>query len=174
MSERTPEGYNITQPKFRGSLVDQFNAAIARNVPARTRRSTTRARCSSSSRAAWTTGSARASSGSIPAILSRGAILYIKVSFEESFRRNSARYKPGQEESHPLPQGARPRHARVLPRQRLGRASPTARRTAGCELRGVRVPFVSMNNEPESTDPAVLRERYARALGRLLHLYRTR
>ena len=27
----------------------------------------------------------------------------------------------GQEESHPLPQGARPRHARVLPRQRLGR-----------------------------------------------------
>jgi len=41
------------------------------------------------------------------------------------------------------------------------------------EIGGVRVPFVSMNNEPESLDPAVLRERYARALGRLLELYRT-
>ena len=40
------------------------------------------------------------------------------------------------------------------------------------DLAGVRVPFVSMNNEPESTDPAVLRARYARALGRLLELRR--
>ena len=29
VSEKTPEGYNITRPKFRGSLVDRFNAAIA-------------------------------------------------------------------------------------------------------------------------------------------------
>ncbi len=42
------------------------------------------------------------------------------------------------------------------------------------ELAGVCVPFVSMNNEPESMDPHVLRERYAAALGRLLDLYRTR
>jgi hypothetical protein len=34
----------------------------------------------------------------------------------------------------------------------------------------VRVPFVSMNNEPESTDRAVLEERYAGALERLWQL----
>jgi hypothetical protein len=34
-------------------------------------------------------------------------------------------------------------------------------------LSGINVPFVSMNNEPESTDPAVLEDRYAAALGRL-------
>jgi len=29
VSERTREGYNITKPKFRGSLVDRFNEKIA-------------------------------------------------------------------------------------------------------------------------------------------------
>jgi hypothetical protein len=33
------------------------------------------------------------------------------------------------------------------------------------------VPFVSMKNEPESTDPLVLRARYSRALSKLLRLY---
>jgi hypothetical protein len=36
------------------------------------------------------------------------------------------------------------------------------------------VPFVTMNNEPESTDPAVLEERYAAALGRLWQLWSER
>ncbi len=108
-----------------------------------------------------------------PDILSRAAILYIQVSFEESFRRNSARYKPGQEESilfHKVPD-----------RDMLGffRDNDWADITAGAPdgwlaLAGVRVPFVSMNNEPESTDPLVLRVRYAGALGRLMDLYRTR
>jgi hypothetical protein len=35
------------------------------------------------------------------------------------------------------------------------------------DVNGTRVPFVTMNNEPESTDPAVLEERYAAALGTL-------
>jgi hypothetical protein len=108
-----------------------------------------------------------------PDILSRAAILYIQVSFEESFRRNSARYKPGQEESilfHKVPD-----------RDMLGffRDNDWAEITAGApdgwlNLAGVRVPFVSMTNEPESTDPIVLRDRYAGALGRLMELSRTR
>ena len=35
VSERTAEGYNITKPKFRGGLVDQFNAAIAQKYLAK-------------------------------------------------------------------------------------------------------------------------------------------
>jgi hypothetical protein len=172
VSERTPEGYNITRPKFRGSLVDRFNGKItadylsrpafydggtlliefARGVGDGFRESLERFR---------------------PDILSRSAILYIQVSFEESFRRNSARYKPGQAESilfHKVPD-----------RDMLGffRDNDWAEITDGAPdgwltVAGVRVPFVSMNNEPESTDLLVLRDRYARALGRLLELYLTR
>jgi hypothetical protein len=172
VSERTAEGYNITKPKFRGGLVDQFNAAIAQKYLANP--------------AFYADGTlliefARGRDDGFreslerfdPAILRRGAIVYIKVSFEESFRRNSSRYKPGQEESilfHKVPD-----------RDMLGffRDNDWDAITGGApdgwlDLRGVRVPFVSMLNEPESTDPLVLRERYANALGRLLELVRTR
>jgi hypothetical protein len=106
-------------------------------------------------------------------ILTRAAILYINVSFDESYRRNSARYKKGQEESvlfHKVPD-----------RDMFGffRHNDWDEMTAGrldgwLELAGARVPFVSMLNEPESSDPGVLRERYARALNCLMDLYRTR
>jgi hypothetical protein len=172
VSQRTPEGYNITQPGFRRSLVARFNQAIA---------------------AKYLTNPAFYDDGTLliefargvgdgfrdslerfdPAILRRGAILYIQVSFEESFRRNSARYKPGQEEStlfHKVPD-----------RDMLGffRDNDWEAITGGAPdgslvVAGARVPFVSMNNEPESTEPLVLRDRYAGALGRLMELYRTR
>jgi hypothetical protein len=171
VSERSPEGYNITTPGFRSSLVDQFNAAISGKYL--------------SSPAFYDEGTlliefARGRDDGFreslerfhPQILGRAAILFIKVSFEESCRRNSSRYRPGQEEStlfHKVPD-----------RDMLGffRTNDWGEMTAGApdgwlQIGGVRVPFVSMNNEPESTDPAVLRERYARALGRLLELYRT-
>ena len=93
------------------------------------------------------------------------------MSFEESFRRNSARYRRGLEESvlfHKVPD-----------RDMLGffRENDWERLTGGAlhgylQVQGLRVPFVSMNNEPESTDPAVLRARYGTALQRLLQLSR--
>jgi hypothetical protein len=47
----------------------------------------------------------------------------------------------------------------------------TAGRPCGwLAMPGVRVPFVTMNNEPESTDPAVLEDRYGRALEQLWQL----
>jgi len=172
VSERTAEGYNITQPKFRGGLVDQFNTAIARkylSYPAFYDEGTLLIEFARGVDDGFCESLERFDS----AILRRGAILYIKVSFEESFRRNSSRYKPGQEESilfHKVPD-----------RDMLGffRDNDWDAITGGApdgwlDLRGVRVPFVSMLNEPETTDPLVLRERYANALGRLLELVRTR
>jgi len=170
VSARTPEGYNITKPGFRGSLVDQFNAAISERYllhPAFYDDSTLLIEF-----ARGRDDGFRESLGRfLPQILERAAILYIKVSFEESYRRNSSRYKPGQEEStlfHKVPD-----------RDMLGffRTNDWDEITAGApdgwlKIGGVRVPFVSMSNEPESTDPTVLGERYARALGRLLDLYR--
>ena len=172
VSERTPEGYNITQPKFRGSLVNQFNEVIEKKYlanPAFYKDGTLLIEFARGTDDGFRESLERFD----PAILKRGAILYIRVSFEESFRRNSSRYKPGQEEStlfHKVPD-----------RDMLGffRDNDWDHITEGAsdgwlDLRGVHVPFVSMNNEPESTDPFVLRERYARALGRLLELLRTR
>ncbi len=172
VSERTPEGYNITRPKFRGSLVDRFNERIAADYLSRPAFYDDGTLLIEFARGVGD-GFRESLERFRPDILSRGAILYINVSFEESFRRNSARYRPGQEESilfHKVPD-----------RDMLGffRDNDWAEITAGAPdgwltLAGVRVPFVSMNNEPESTDPLVLRDRYADALGRLMELSRTR
>ncbi len=170
VSERTPEGYNVTQPGFRGSLVDRFNEKIAAEYLSRPSFYDEGTLLIEFARGVGD-GFRDSLERFSPDILSRAAILYIQVSFEESFRRNSARYKPGQEESilfHKVPD-----------RDMLGffRDNDWADITAGAPdgwltLAGVRVPFVSMNNEPESTDPVVLGDRYARALGRLRELDR--
>ncbi len=160
VSERTPEGYNITRPGFRGSLVQRFNATIASRYLANAAfydRGTLLIEF-----ARGVDDGFRASLDRfVPEILGRAAILYINVSFEESYRRNSARYRRGQEESilfHKVPD-----------RDMYGyfRANDWEEMTGGAEqgwldIRGVQVPFVSMNNEPESTDPVVLRARATR------------
>ncbi len=172
VSEKTAEGYNITGPTFRGSLVDRFNAAIAARRLANPGFYDEGTLLIEFARGR-DDGFRESLERFDPAILARAAILYIDVSFEESFRRNNARYKRGQEESilfHKVPD-----------RDMLGffRENDWAAITGGAPdgrlaLAGVTVPFVSMPNEPESTDQAVLRSRYGRALGRLLELYRTR
>jgi hypothetical protein len=172
VSARTREGYNITQPKFRGSLVDRFNETITADYVSRPSFYDEGTLLIEFARGVGD-GFRESLERFRPDILSRGAILYIKVSFEESFRRNSSRYKPGQEESilfHKVPD-----------RDMFGffRDNDWAEITSDAAdgwltLAGVRVPFVSMDNEPESSDPLILRDRYAGALGRLMELYRTR
>jgi hypothetical protein len=168
VSERVPEGHNITTPGFRGGLVDRFNDVITSKYlanPAFYRDGTLLIE--------FARGKADPFRASLerfrPEILQRGAILFINVSFEESYRRNDARYRKGQEESilfHKVPD-----------RDMYGffRENDWAEITGGAAdgwltLSGTRVPFVTMNNEPESTDPAVLGPRYGAALGRLLDL----
>jgi hypothetical protein len=173
VSETTPEGYNIIRPRFRGSLVDRFNEAIAARDAADPRFHDEGGTLLIEFARGCGDGFRESLERFDPRTLRRAAILYIDVSFEESFRRNDARYRKGQEESilfHKVPD-----------RDMLGffRDNDWAGMTGGApdgrlDLAGVRVPFVSMPNEPESTDAAVLRDRYARALGRLFELYRTR
>jgi hypothetical protein len=172
VSERTPEGYNITKAKFRGSLVDRFNQVISSRDLARPEFYRDGTLLIEFARGVGD-GFRDSLQRFRPEILSRAAILYIDVSFEESYRRNAARYRPGQEEStlfHKVPDA-----------DMLGffRDNDWARMTGGArhgylELSGVCVPFVSMDNEPESSDADVLGERYSAALGRLMDLYRTR
>ncbi|MCX6550701.1 MAG: hypothetical protein NTY02_06805 [Acidobacteria bacterium] len=167
-SERTPEGYNITRPKFRGSLVDRFNEVIAAKYLANPPFYADGTLLIEFARGR-DDGFGESLGRFRPDILARGAILFINVSFDESFRRNNARYRKGQEESilfHKVPD-----------RDMLGffRENDWEAITGGApdgwlEINGVRVPFVTMNNEPESTDPGVLGPRYGAALGRLKEL----
>jgi hypothetical protein len=170
VSARTPEGYNITRPKFRGSLVDRFNQTITTKYlanPAFYEDGTLLIEFARGRGDGFRESLERFR----PEILERAAILYIKVSFEESLRRNSARYRPGQEEStlfHKVPDRDMSEFFCENDWDEMTGGAPDG----WLNLAGVRVPFVSMSNEPESTDPAVLSARYARALGRLLQLYR--
>lgn len=172
VSERTPEGYNITRPNFRGSLVDRFNAAIAARDLANPR-----FYADGTLLIEFARGRGDGFRESLdlfrPDILERAAILYIDVSFEESCRRNDARYKKGQEESilfHKVPDRDMLGFFRENDWAAITGSAPDGR----LEVAGVDVPFVSMPNEPESTDAIVLGDRYAGALGRLLDLYRRR
>jgi len=107
-----------------------------------------------------------------PAILARGAILYIAVSFAESWRRNIARYDEKRRAgilTHMVPLEAM---EGVYGRDdwfELARA-PDGYLTFG----EVTTPYVTMDNEEESTDPVVLDGRYGEALNRLWDLMQER
>ncbi len=108
-----------------------------------------------------------------PAIYERAAILYVEVAGQESVRRNDARYREKLKHTvlaHKCPDEDMARFYRDddWPQLTGGRAS------GHLELAGTQVPFVTMNNEPESVDPAVLGPRYGDALTRLWELYAAR
>lgn len=106
-------------------------------------------------------------------VLAPGALFYIKVSREESWRRNVARYQEKLRHSilaHMVPRETYDCFYDVNDWDELTGGKPSG----WVEIDGVALPFVSMNNEPESTDPRVLEERYAAALGELWSLRSSR
>ena len=116
------------------------------------------------------TGYADALARLAPEILRQAAILYVSVSFDESWRRNIARY------DEKLRDGIL---THSVPREEMERTYgkddwPTL---AGAPhgtlaVQGVEVPYATMGNEPESTDPEVLSARYREALEPLYRRWR--
>ena len=105
-----------------------------------------------------------------PAILERAAIFFIYVTKEESWRRNVARYQEKQKHSilaHMVPKETFDYFYSDHNWLTLTRDEPAGR----LDVHGIRVPFVTMNNMPESTDPAVLTKRYGEALEKLYTLW---
>jgi hypothetical protein len=104
-----------------------------------------------------------------PEVLAPAAIFYIQVSREESWRRNVARYQ--EKLKHSILAHMVPRETYEHFYDRNDWDDLTGGAPDGwIEANGVGVPFVTMNNEPESTDPVVLEARYSAALGRLWDL----
>jgi hypothetical protein len=89
-------------------------------------------------------------------ILRRAVILYVSVPYEESFKRNRRRAKPGQEDSilfHSLPDEKMEKYYKVNDWEKLS----GGKNDGIIEIRGHRVPFAVFQNEPEKTDnPAKL------------------
>jgi hypothetical protein len=106
-----------------------------------------------------------------PSVLARAAVLYLSVSFEESWRRNVARYDE-KRRSGTL--------THSVPREEMERtygsddwSELTAGRSSGTlTIRGTPVPFATLPNEPEAVDPRVLGPRYRSALEPLFALWR--
>jgi len=105
-----------------------------------------------------------------PSILKRAAVLYVSVSFEESWRRNISRYVEKEKDgilTHSVPREEMERTYGIDDWKTI-----TGGRSAGTLLvSGIDIPFYTMNNEPESTDPHVLEPRYRAALDTLHSLH---
>ncbi|MCK4857480.1 MAG: hypothetical protein KAT58_05905 [candidate division Zixibacteria bacterium] len=105
-----------------------------------------------------------------PEILERAAIFYVQVMPEESRRRNEARYQEKLAHSilaHKTPDEVMDKFYPHDDWEAYTKGAPSE--VLVCN--GVKVPFVTMNNEPESTDNEVLAERYGDALDILWKLY---
>lgn len=104
--------------------------------------------------------------------LERGAILYLDVSFEESWRRNQARYdrdRRGGILTHAVPWEEMERTYRTDDWREL------APEPAGyLEVQGARVPYVTVANEPEPLTPDDFADRYRPAFEELYRLWKKR
>jgi len=104
-----------------------------------------------------------------PDILRRAAVLYVSVSFEESWRRNIARYDANKRDgilTHSVPREEMERTYGIDDWRAL-----TGEPSGIMRIADIDVPYVTMNNEPESKVPEVLAERYRAALGPLYALW---
>jgi thymidylate kinase len=106
-------------------------------------------------------------------LLARSAILYLSVSFAESWRRNVARYDEKRRSgilTHSVPREEMERTYGTDDWSALTQGSSDGFLT----VRNHRVPFATLANEPEATDPEVLRARYRRGLDSVFRLSRER
>ena len=88
-------------------------------------------------------------------ILKRAALIYIKVSYEESVRKNRRRARKGQEDSilyHSLPDEKMDFYYRTNDWEKLSALDPNY-----IEVKGFKIPYAVFENEPEKTlDPVLI------------------
>lgn len=99
-------------------------------------------------------------------ILKRACIMYIKVSYEESVRKNRRRARPGLEDSilyHSLPDEKMDFYYKTNDWEKL-----TAQNPRTISINGFEVPYAVFENEPEKTDdPGPLGDELQRVTGLL-------
>ncbi len=103
-------------------------------------------------------------------ILRRASLMYIRVSYEESVRKNRRRARKGEEDSilyHSLPDEKMEYYYKVNDWDRLESANPDV-----IDVRGFKVPYAVFENEPERTlNTSLIAEELERVTGKI---WRTR
>ena len=88
-------------------------------------------------------------------ILKRACLMYIKVSYEESVRKNRRRARPGEEHSilyHSLPDEKMEYYYKTNDWEKLAAKDPNF-----IDVKGFKVPYAVFENEPEKTlDPKLI------------------
>jgi hypothetical protein len=99
-------------------------------------------------------------------MLSRASLMYIRVSYEESVRKNRRRARPGEEDSilyHSLPDEKMEFYYRTNDWDEI-----ESKNGEVIEIRGHRIPYAVFENMPEKTaDPALLAAELERVTSRL-------
>ncbi len=103
-------------------------------------------------------------------IWERTAILYVDVSFDESWRRNNARYQEKLMHSI-LAHKASDEVMNAFYKTNDWHELSKEKSSGYLPIQGFNIPFVSVCNEPEIVDPIKLSERYAPAMATLKTLY---
>lgn len=88
-------------------------------------------------------------------MLNKASLVYIKVPYEESVRKNRRRARPGQEDSilyHSLPDEKMDFYYKINDWEKIEAKNPTH-----IEIRGHKIPYVVFENMPEKTsDPKLI------------------
>lgn len=104
-------------------------------------------------------------------ILKRSAIFFLDNTFEESMRRNTVRSKESDSKQtilhHKVPVEVMEYYYKVHDWKEITEGKPSGY----IGVRGIKIPFVTVWNMPESQDFKVLEERYSSALKKLWELY---
>lgn len=102
-------------------------------------------------------------------ILRKAGIVFINVSYQESLRKNRRRFNPARPDSileHGLPDSKLERLYKEVDWEEFSKKSPTH-----IEVKGINVPYVVFQNEPEVTDkPEELGKALEDVFGRLWEL----
>jgi hypothetical protein len=166
-SKRSDGNYAVTDDSVWGFLIERINQRVLESPSFASPRPQRRTLIIEFSRGG--------SSGYIDAlnrlsadILRRAVALYVSVSFEESWRRNIARYDAKKRDGI---------LTHSVPREEMERTygtddwpTLTEGTTGLLHVGDIDVPYATMNNEPESKNPEVLAERYRAALAPLYEL----
>ena len=171
-SEKDAEGYAITEKGVLDYCLEKFNEEIHKRCQEYTHGTF----CNDEtifiefSRGAGDGGYAYALNKLSDDVLKEAAIFFVFTSYEESCRRNEARYREKLKHSilaHKVP----PKDM-----ERFGKEIDWLQLTGDCckgllKIRGLELPFVTLNNEPELKEGPELHQRYKDVFDSLSSLY---
>jgi len=173
-SKRSGHAYVVTSSEVLELMIYKFNLAISKRLRAEPSFYNDSTIFIEFSRGASVDGGyKRALSLFSKEVLSNTSILYIDVSYEESVRRNIARYQEKLKHSilaHKVPDEDMERFSKVVDWGELTGGAQSGLLRIG----GVEVPYVTMWNEPELPPGPEIAKRYKTALDKLMSLSEAR